>query len=122
MNFERRQDPKSAMGIGMRERIKRMMEEDNWECENDDAALKWASSKGHIEIVKFLLKVGVNVHSNHNFALRYASFYGHIEIVKLLLDAGANVHDWEDEALRRASTNGHTEVVELLKKHIEDEF
>ena len=87
VNFERGQDPKSAMGIGMREKIKQMMEENNWEYENDDQALQWAVYKNHINIVKWLLHAGANIHVSNvggDYTLRWAQKMGHTDVVELL--------------------------------------
>jgi ankyrin repeat protein len=46
--------------------------------------------------------------------LRVAALNGHLEIVKYLVEHGADIHIWEDEALRVASFNGHLEVVKYL--------
>ena len=80
--------------------------------------LRWASGKGHLEVVKLLLKHGADVHTYDDYALRWASENGHLEVVKLLLKHGADVHAVCDYALRWASRNGHLEVVKLLKEHM----
>lgn len=65
--------------------------------------------KGHVEIVKLLLKKGMGVNS----ILVCASLNGHIEIVKLMLEKGANNYK---EAIQWAEINNHTEIVKLLKE------
>ena len=87
-------------------------------AESKEAALGWASGKGHTETVKLLLEAGADVHAYGDLPLRTASGKGHIEIVKLLLEAGADVHAWGECALRTASYYGHTETVKLLEAHI----
>ena len=63
-----------------------------------------------------LLKAGANVHADNDQALVYASSEGHLETVMILLEYWANLHADNDWALREASLNGHLEVVkELLK-------
>ena len=49
-----------------------------------DEALRWASLKGYIEIVRLLLEKGADVHANNNSALRWAIYNGHIAVVNLL--------------------------------------
>lgn len=43
-----------------------------------------------------------------------AAIRGHLEIVKLLLKNGADIHITDDEALRRAAINGHYDIVDFL--------
>ena len=80
----------------------------------DDFALRYASSNGHVDLVKILLEHGADVHADNDSALRNASGGGHVEVVKILLEHGADVHASNDSALKYASENGHIEVVKLL--------
>ena len=80
--------------------------------------LIWASTNGHLEIVRLLLDRGAYVQAMDDYALRWASINGHLEVVRLLLDKGADVHADDDDALRWASINGHLEVVKVLEEHI----
>ncbi len=61
--------------------------------------LRRASENGHLEIVKYLVSQGVNVHTRSNYALRFASQNGHLEVVKYLLSQEADVHADDDFAL-----------------------
>ena len=80
----------------------------------DDYALRWSSSNGHIEIVKFLVEKGANIHADDDYALRWSSFCGHNDVVKFLIEKGANIHADDDDALKWSSGNGHIEVVKIL--------
>ncbi len=82
---------------------------------NDDLALIWASEEGHIEVVKYLVWVGANIHAQNDGALILASQYGHIDVVKYLVGLGANIHTRNDAALRWANRFGHLDVVKYLK-------
>ena len=61
--------------------------------------LIWASSQGNLEVVKGLLKRGVDIEKAGNIpeaygglnALEVACVYGYIEIVRLLIQHGANL-------------------------------
>ncbi len=53
-------------------------------------ALGCASENGHLEVVKYLVEQGANIHAYAAFALRWAFRNGHIEIVKYLEEQGAN--------------------------------
>jgi hypothetical protein len=80
----------------------------------DDQALRWASKHGNLDVVKVLLDQGADVNARDDEALLWASEWGHLDVVKLLLDRGANVNAQGDEALLWASEWGHLDVVELL--------
>jgi ankyrin repeat protein len=43
-----------------------------------------------------------------------ASEYGHLEVVKYLVEQGADIHAFDDYALRFANSNKHREVVNYL--------
>ncbi len=81
---------------------------------NSDAALIVASEYGQTEVVKYLISAGADIHAVSDFALRLASINGHTEVVKYLISAGANIHAHSDEALISASENGHLDIVKYL--------
>jgi len=68
-----------------------------------------------LEVVKYLVSIGADVHACDDLALRGASNNGHLEVVKYLVSIGADVHACDDYALRWASLNGQLDVVEYLK-------
>ena len=94
-------------------------------------ALIWASSVGHIKVVKFLLKAKLMINEcdiRNRTAIMYACMKGHIKIVKTLLADNASLRkvDFEGKsALTLAVENGHNDVAKLLlqsgKKLINDE-
>ena len=47
-------------------------------------ALCWASEDGHLDIVKYLVEHGANIHFNN--ALSWALEYGHLDVVKYLVN------------------------------------
>ena len=82
---------------------------------NATAGVTEASQYGHLEIVKFLVQNGANIHVLGDLALRHASSKGHLEVVKFLVQNGADIHVLDDVALRLASERGQLEVVKYLK-------
>jgi len=46
--------------------------------------LCWAAERGHLEVVKYLIENGANIHAADDYALRWAAYNGHLEIVKYL--------------------------------------
>ncbi len=84
---------------------------------NNDYALRLASQGGHLDIVKYLINAGADIHGNDDFALRWASNNGHLEVVKYLVELkpdGAKIHAFDDYALRYSSRNGHLDIVKYL--------
>ena len=73
-----------------------------------------AAQNGDLEIVKYLVNQGVNIHANDDEALRDASYNGQLEVVKYLVEQGADIHAKNDYALRYSSENGYLEIVKYL--------
>jgi ankyrin repeat protein len=65
-----------------------------------------------LEVVKYLVEKGANIHTEYDRALISASGNGHVEVVKYLVEKGADPKN--DEALARADENGHLKVVKYL--------
>jgi len=86
-------------------------------------ALHSASSAGHLQIVRSLLRhgVGVDVRNQRGCTpLQFASEEGHVDVVKCLLDHGADVNSQEDNhnaPLNWAAYYGHVDVVRVLLEH-----
>lgn len=70
-----------------------------------------------IDLTKFAIAKGGNIHRNSNYPLRYASLTGQLEIVKYLIEKGANVNASEGDALKSAGGKGYLNVVKYLVKH-----
>ena len=73
-----------------------------------------ASKEGELELVKYALKNGANIHAQYEGALTWGSFNGHLEVMKYLVQQGANIHAKGDYPLHLASQNGHLEAVKYL--------
>ena len=80
----------------------------------NDEAFRYASKYGHLEVVKYLVEQGADVSADSEYALRFASEHGHLEVVKYLVKQGADIHAKNDLSLKWASSNGHLEVVKYL--------
>ena len=69
----------------------------------DNRAIRWASMRGHIEIVKLLLEhEKVNPTDRDNEAISWANSYNHKEIVRLLL---------QDERVRNSLSKKGFEIL-----------
>jgi ankyrin repeat protein len=83
---------------------------------DDNYSIRWASRRGNLEIVSFLLEHGADsIAKNH--ALQSASRWGHLEVVSFLKEKGADPTADDNKAIRWASEGGHLEVVSLLLAH-----
>ncbi|CAN2390143.1 Ankyrin repeat and KH, partial [Pristimantis euphronides] len=95
--------------------------------ETQETALTLACCGGFAEVTDFLVKSGADVELGCSTPLMEAAQEGHLELVKYLLSAGANVHASTatgDTALTYACENGHTDVAEALLQasaHLEHE-
>lgn len=126
-------DINTAASIGDLKRVKELLRRDpllaNKVSEyvtyyiGSGAPLKNAAARGHIEIVKLLLKYGADPNlpeegiAPHGHALYSAVYNGHYEIAKLLLEHGAYPSppvESSADALSIALSNGDEKMVELL--------
>ncbi|KAG8579262.1 hypothetical protein GDO81_010781 [Engystomops pustulosus] len=85
--------------------------------ETQETALTLACCGGFAEVTDFLVKSGADVELGCSTPLMEAAQEGHLDLVKYLLSAGANVHAATatgDTALTYACENGHTDVAEAL--------
>ena len=83
-----------------------------------------ASLEGHLQVVRYLLRQGVDVNirdSANDTPLLLASFKGHLDVVQCLLEHGADTNLFNDHEhaapLSAAAFSGHVDVVQLLLEH-----
>ncbi|KAN0130191.1 hypothetical protein V8E53_011948 [Lactarius tabidus] len=89
-------------------------------------ALQAASYGGHLQVVRHLLRHGVDINfrdSENDTSLQLASWKGHLDVVQCLLEHGADI-DLPDQfyntPLIMAARLGHLDVVRLLLDHNAD--
>ncbi|AVL95221.1 ankyrin repeat protein [Moumouvirus australiensis] len=70
-----------------------------------------------LEMVKFLVNFGANIHTKGDEPLNQASKYGEPDIVQYLVDVGANINADKDKALISACSGNHLNVVKYLVKN-----
>ena len=68
---------------------------------HNDPALTWSARKGHLEVVKYLIEAGADIHANNDKALNYSALYGHLEVVKYLIEKGANIDFLKDHPIMK---------------------
>ncbi len=81
---------------------------------DNDYALREASRAGNLEMVQYLVSVGADIHALNDNALRTACAYSRLDIVQYLVSVGANIHVDNDIALREASYKDGLETVQYL--------
>ena len=92
----------------------------NLKNDNGHSLLFYASSKGYLDIVKYLINNGADVNSMGGrgiFSLYTASSKGHLDIVKYLIDNGADVNLTTNiglSSLYHSICNGHLDIVKYL--------
>lgn len=119
-NFERGQDPKKAIGIGMEERIRKSMKEyypGDYEWNGDyNEALIFAAETGQTDMIKWLLNAGADVEYDDNGAFKAAIIHGRDEAVEVLVDAGADPLAGNRYAILAAKFGGHKELSDRIKE------
>jgi ankyrin repeat protein len=80
----------------------------------EEYGFRWACMNGHLEVVKYLVSLGVNIHTMEEWGFRLACQNGHLEVVKYLVSLGVDIHAMEEWGFRSACENGHLEVVKYL--------
>jgi ankyrin repeat protein len=74
-----------------------------------------ACKYGDLELVKYSLREGADIHRNEDHPIQMAADEGHLEVVRYLVSQGANICVLENCALKLASENGHLEIVQYLE-------
>ena len=90
------------------------------------SALHSASFRGRLQVVRHLIRHGVDVNvrnTENSTSFLFASREGHCDVVQYLLDHGADLESrdkWHNSPLTMAAYFGHVEVVRLLLEHNAD--
>ena len=79
-----------------------------------EKSLGFAANAGQLDVVKYLVSIGADIHTETEYPLRTAAEEGHLDIVKYLVSVGADIHARNDWAVNYAHINGQDHVVEYL--------
>lgn len=80
----------------------------------NDKILIDAVSTGYLDIIKYLVSIGININRLYEDPLSEAATRGYLDIVKYLLSQGANIHQNNDLALISAVFAENLDVVDYL--------
>ena len=85
----------------------------------NNVAIKWASEKGHFDIVDRLLRdERVDPSDQNNFAIITASHKGHLNVINRLLEnPRVDPADQNNYAIMLASKEGHLDIVDRLLQY-----
>ncbi len=79
------------------------------------------SERGHLEIVKYLVDNGCDVHYLDDASLESAVEAGHLEVVKyLMIEKGVRIVGGAADFLKLASKKGHIEIVKYFLRMVSD--
>ena len=73
-----------------------------------------AARRGDIEIVKFLVSDGANIHVQEDIIVFKTAQSGNVELLKYLMDIGIDIHSQNDGAIIEAAKYGNLEMVKFL--------
>ena len=88
----------------------------------NELGFRRAAQNGHMNVVKYLVSLGVDIHAVDEQALRYAAYKNHFEVVKYLVSLGANVTIKDNEAIILACYHGNLELVKYLTEYVETNY
>lgn len=80
----------------------------------NDGALRWSAENGHLDVVKYLVSLGADINVEEGYVLRWSAHNGHLEVVEYLISQGAEIDACDNCALKWSAEYGQIEVVKYL--------
>jgi len=123
LEFERGKDPKQSIGLGVKEQIRREINQewypdrygaDQWDG-NYNTALTWAAEKGRLDYIKWLINQGADIRNNDNEPIKQAASFGQKDVVVYLIDHGADPLAGNGYPILAAKFAGYPALAELIK-------
>ena len=137
--FTEDSDPIHDMGIGMKQKLKAFIKELKEDKHpnmtfkpehNNDNDLLWITARyGRLDLVKFLLDKGADIHHEDDRAVRWAICNDYYDVAKFLIDRGSTVgtRDHTGKTARDlARDTRNPKMIELIEqqytKHVNEKF
>jgi len=85
-----------------------------------ESALFYACENEHIDVIKYLIKEGINIeceNNNGSTCFIYTCYDGKMKILKILIDNGANINHinkWGNNGFMMACYNGKIDTLKIL--------
>lgn len=79
-----------------------------------ELGLSLAIKYGRLNIVKYLVENGANIHHDSGEPIRDACRNGHLSVVKYLVEKGVDIHNHQEASMRLACFNGYLKIVKYL--------
>ena len=89
---------------------------------NHTCVLRWCVMCGHLNIVKYLVERGYQLHVHNDYILRWSVMYGNLDMVRYLVDQGADIHANNDYILCWSELYGHSDVIQYLADYGDDDL
>lgn len=86
----------------------------------DDHFLIYAAMKGRLNILKYLMKKGLDFEMYNCEAINLAAYYGHYNIVKYLLKFDTDIETKNIYGVTSSFEHGYKHITKLLAKHNSD--
>jgi hypothetical protein len=81
---------------------------------NNDILLRNAVSYECVELLKFLVEQGADIHLNNDILLRNVVSYECVELLKYLVDIGADISANDYEVVKIAASRGSDEMLKII--------
>jgi hypothetical protein len=79
--------------------------------------LKKASEYGELELVKYALKRGADIHATNDYSIIHAVDRGNFDVVKYLVENGADINARNNLPLKYAVENGYLNITKYIVEH-----
>jgi ankyrin repeat protein len=106
---------------GRLEAIKYMVEEYGIDMDSMKHALELSAIHGHLQVARYLVGRGINIHFYNDITLLSCAVNGSLESIKFIVEECGDVNkDRMELALRISAEHGHLKVVEYFVDHVDN--
>jgi len=103
--------------LGNLEIVKLYLEKHNPSIEEKNKSLKKSVKKGFLNIFKYLIENGADIHTDNDYAFKKSVKKGYFNIFKYLIENGVDIHTDNDYALRTSVKKGRGKFIEYLSNN-----